>query len=120
MMCRECGCDDAHHEEHGGGHAHAHAHSHVGADGKMIWHVHETPEHSVPTGQNESAGTPEPASRVVPLGRAVLAENDLQAEANRTFFRTRGIRVFNLISSPGSGKTELLVKTLERLAAEGI
>ena len=97
-MCKECGCGEAnhHHHYHGDG-----MHAHTGPDGKIYYHTHET-------------------AQTVPLERAILAENDDAAERNRKIFRERGIRVFNLISSPGAGKTSLLVKTLERLKSEGI
>jgi hydrogenase nickel incorporation protein HypB len=42
------------------------------------------------------------------------ANNELAAEL-RDSWRERGVFVLNLISSPGSGKTSLLEKTLERL-----
>ncbi len=47
----------------------------------------------------------------------VLARNDALATANRQMFRDAGVRrAINLISSPGTGKTTLLVATLTRLA----
>lgn len=48
----------------------------------------------------------------VPLERKVLNENDRIAAALRDEFRKRGILVLNFISSPGSGKTALLERTL--------
>jgi hydrogenase nickel incorporation protein HypB len=55
--------------------------------------------------------TPEPPRQVI-LRQRVLAHNDSHAAANRQRFRTAGLGVVNLLSSPGSGKTALL----ERLA----
>ena len=52
----------------------------------------------------------------VPLEKKVLSENDRVAAGLRARFREHGILCFNLISSPGSGKTSLLEKTLESLA----
>ena len=49
----------------------------------------------------------------VPLERKVLSENDRIAAALRDRFRASGILCLNFISSPGSGKTALLEKTLE-------
>jgi hydrogenase nickel incorporation protein HypB len=46
--------------------------------------------------------------------RKVLSENDQIAARLRKSFRDHGILCVNLISSPGSGKTLLLEKTLER------
>jgi hydrogenase nickel incorporation protein HypB len=51
----------------------------------------------------------------VPLERKILSENDRIAAALRERFRERGTFCLNLISSPGSGKTSLLEKTLEIL-----
>jgi hydrogenase nickel incorporation protein HypB len=48
----------------------------------------------------------------VPLERKVLNENERIAAALRDEFRKRGILVLNFISSPGSGKTALLERTL--------
>jgi len=49
----------------------------------------------------------------VPLERKVLSENDRLAAELRTKFQAHGIFCLNLISSPGSGKTSLLERTLE-------
>lgn len=51
----------------------------------------------------------------VPLERKVLSENDRVAAELRTRFQEHGILCLNLISSPGSGKTSLLERTLECL-----
>ncbi len=48
----------------------------------------------------------------VPLERKVLSENDRIAGELRERFAQRGILVLNFISSPGSGKTALLERTL--------
>ena len=50
----------------------------------------------------------------VSLEKKVLSENDRIAGEIRDKFRQRGIVCLNFISSPGSGKTMLLEKTLER------
>jgi hydrogenase nickel incorporation protein HypB len=54
--------------------------------------------------------------RRVSLERSLLEKNDAFAARNRRHFQERGILALNLVSSPGSGKTSLLVATLERLA----
>jgi len=54
-------------------------------------------------------------SRMVQIERDILAKNDAYAAANRLCFDERGILALNLVSSPGSGKTALLVKTIELL-----
>ena len=51
----------------------------------------------------------------VPLERKVLSENDRIAAELRARFQRHGILCLNIISSPGSGKTSLLERTLESL-----
>ena len=51
----------------------------------------------------------------VSVAKKVLSENDRIASGLRARFREHGIFCLNLISSPGSGKTSLLEKTLESL-----
>lgn len=45
----------------------------------------------------------------------ILAKNNEYAKRNRHFFSERGIFALNLVSSPGSGKTSLLTRTLNDL-----
>jgi len=52
---------------------------------------------------------------VVTIERKVLEKNDALAAQNRLRFRDRGLFVFNLVSSPGSGKTSLLEQTIVEL-----
>jgi hydrogenase nickel incorporation protein HypB len=49
------------------------------------------------------------------LGEQILAKNDHLAEHNRGWLRDRGITAVNLMSSPGSGKTSLLERTIAEL-----
>ncbi len=51
----------------------------------------------------------------VSLERKVLSENDRIAAELRARFQEHGILCLNMISSPGSGKTSLLERTLESL-----
>ncbi len=51
----------------------------------------------------------------LPLEKKVLNENQRIAAELRDRFRSHGILCLNLISSPGSGKTSLLERTLEGL-----
>ena len=46
----------------------------------------------------------------------IFAENDRVASANRAVFDAAGVRVINLMSSPGAGKTLLLRETLRLLS----
>jgi len=50
---------------------------------------------------------------IVTVQRRVLEKNDEIARCNRAFFAERGTFVINLVSSPGSGKTSILERTLE-------
>jgi len=54
----------------------------------------------------------------VPLERKVLNENDRIAATLRERFKSHGVFCLNLISSPGSGKTSLLERTLEGFGPE--
>ncbi len=48
----------------------------------------------------------------------ILHKNNLLAERNRGWFQAKNILAINLVSSPGSGKTALLERTLRDLGAE--
>jgi hydrogenase nickel incorporation protein HypB len=51
----------------------------------------------------------------IPMEKKVLSENDRIAEQIRQELKRRGIPSLNFVSSPGSGKTSLLEKTLAEL-----
>src|ERR1700756_1386623 len=53
--------------------------------------------------------------RLVEVRRNVLKQNDMIARALRDQFRAAGVFVVSLVSSPGSGKTTFLEKTLTEL-----
>ena len=89
-MCENCGCSGT--PAHGHGHHHGHGHAHTHA------HAHVAP-------------------RTVDVRQSVLSENDRLAERNRGYFAARGMLVVNVVSSPGSGKTALLERTLADLKA---
>ncbi len=57
------------------------------------------------------------ASRKVRIETDILAKNNEYAARNRAFFAERGILALNLVSSPGSGKTSLLTRTISDLIA---
>ena len=62
-----------------------------------------------------AAANPEGRVRLLPLEQRLLRHNEELAAVNRQRFQAAGVRVVNLLSSPGSGKTALL----ERLARDG-
>ncbi len=53
--------------------------------------------------------------RLIEVRKNVLKQNDLVARALREQFRAAGVFVVSLVSSPGSGKTALLERTLTLL-----
>jgi len=56
--------------------------------------------------------------RIVQMNEPVLARNSNMAERNRLRFQQHGVTAVNLVSSPGSGKTALLERTLVDLRQE--
>ncbi len=56
--------------------------------------------------------------REVVVEENVLTKNDLLAERNRGYFEALDISAFNLVSSPGAGKTSLLERTVKDLGKE--
>jgi hydrogenase nickel incorporation protein HypB len=57
-------------------------------------------------------------ARLVSVERDLLARNDAIAEQNRRRFQATRTLTLNLVSSPGSGKTALLVETLRRIGKQ--
>ena len=47
-------------------------------------------------------------AKKIDINTSLKAQNDRIADANRSFFRGHNLRVYNLIGSPGCGKTSLL------------
>jgi hydrogenase nickel incorporation protein HypB len=90
-----------HHHADGTAHSHDHDDDHDHHD-----HEHEVGDHS---------GYATGGLRVDVLEK-ILGENDRTADANRADFRSAGVRVVNLMSSPGAGKTSLLGRVLQELA----
>jgi hydrogenase nickel incorporation protein HypB len=88
-MCKDCGCGLDPHE-----HAHPHEHPHD--------HGHGPHSHA-------------PAHRTLTVLQSILEKNDRLAERNRGYFKAKKVLVVNVLSSPGSGKTELLRRTLTDL-----
>jgi hydrogenase nickel incorporation protein HypB len=57
-------------------------------------------------------------TREIQVVRRVLDANDIMADRNRERFKAEKVFVLNMMSSPGSGKTTTLQKTLARLMPE--
>ncbi|WP_420338409.1 hydrogenase nickel incorporation protein HypB [Roseibium sp.] len=105
-MCTVCGCGSGETRiEDGTKHAPGHGHE-------------ATPDHSHHHHYGAGdAGASVPGmsqSRLIQLEQDILSKNNRYADANRRYFADRGIFALNLVSSPGSGKTSLLVETLKR------
>ena len=56
--------------------------------------------------------------RIVDLKKSVLDNNDKAAEELRGDLRRKGTFLLNLMSAPGSGKTSLVLRTIEKLRDE--
>jgi len=86
-MCTTCGCPTDTHDHH-------HHHHHEGH------HHHERPA----------------AGEKLSVEIDILAKNNRLAAGNRRFLREKGVFALNLVSSPGSGKTTILERTLRDLS----
>jgi len=58
-------------------------------------------------------------TRIVELRQGILKKNDELARGLRGRFEAAGVLVLNLVSSPGTGKTAFLQRTLQELRAQG-
>lgn len=56
--------------------------------------------------------------RVIELKESVFSDNKREAERVRHALKKSGTFLLNLMSSPGSGKTTTLLRTIERLSSE--
>ena len=133
-MCVTCGCNDtasvrldtgdghhehvladgsvvrhAHGQAHGHGHGHGHGHDHD--------HDHDHGHGPAPEPRHSHAAYAQDApAELVALETALLGKNQQGADRNRAWLAERGVLALNLMSSPGAGKTSLLVRTLQDLA----
>ena len=111
-MCTTCGC--------GGDDAVGAPHEHVGLDGVRYRHAHSDGHaHVHAHAPGSEGGQPSPEEgrpvRRLEVEQDILAKNDTFAASNRRRFEQDGVLALNLVSSPGSGKTSLLVRTIEAL-----
>src|ERR1039457_3856594 len=90
-MCATCGCD---------------------SDGHILIHEHELHNH---VHDHSHTGN---SKKVVEVEKDILHQNNLLAERNRGYFDAKNILALNLVSSPGSGKTSLLERTLKNLKGQ--
>src|SRR5216683_855022 len=95
-----------HHDHHGSG-ATDHDHPHVhGAAGEAI-------HYGAGLAGVHVAGLSQ--ERIVQIERDILGKNDDLANVNRARFAKARVFALNLVSSPGAGKTSLLVRTISDL-----
>lgn len=131
-MCTTCGCSssengvtfhkiEAHAHDHDGHHHHDHDHSHEGYNHHDHEHTHDHShghhhhhEHEHTHAHDHSHGHHHHTHEVniVELEKDILHKNQLSAERNRGYFEALNIFCVNLVSSPGSGKTSFLEKTI--------
>lgn len=97
-----------HEHEHAHEHAHEHEHDHDTEAGDL--HFGQGPAHAHVSGMSQQ--------RMVRIEQDILAVNNAHAADNRRWFTEHGVFVLNLVSSPGAGKTSLLVRTIEALQGE--
>jgi hydrogenase nickel incorporation protein HypB len=109
-MCTICGCSTAvlaaHPDREPPAHDHAHTHDHD--------HAHAHPHGTIDFG-NGPAGVHIPGlgqERTIRIERDILSKNDAFAATNRARLRNVGVFALNFVSSPGSGKTSLLVRMI--------
>ena len=115
-MCTVCGCGGTvtlgglelrHDEAHRLGLADPH-HGHDLGHGHGLLHVGTGPAGVSVAGVS--------LARLIEVETDILAKNDALATGNRRVLRALGAYAVNLVSSPGSGKTALLVRTIEAMA----
>jgi hydrogenase nickel incorporation protein HypB len=101
-MCGTCGCGEDNTVIIGKpGSEHEHGHHHH--------HHHDDHQHGHDHSHNDQE---------IRLEQDILMKNNLLAERNRGYFIAKNILAINLVSSPGSGKTSLLEKTIIELKDE--
>jgi hydrogenase nickel incorporation protein HypB len=107
-MCEICGCGNPESEvkiiKLGEDHSHEHSHEYSHTHTHSGEHDHDHHDHF--------------HDRRVAVEKDVMSQNNLLAERNRGYFEAKGIRAVNLVSSPGSGKTRLLERTIQELKNE--
>ncbi len=119
-MCDTCGCDGLENgikfhkpgEENDHDLNHDHVHEHNG-----IKHIHH---HTSSKEQNHAHKHSHDHShqKEIQIGQSVMQKNNMIAERNRGYFEAKNIFTLNLVSSPGSGKTNLLERTIKDLSGE--
>ena len=130
-MCETCGCgnpdefkihdhksDHDHHQDHDHEHGHEHMHEHDGhTHAHHHSHEHDHDGHSHTHDHPHDHSHDHAPKKVINLNMDILSENNRLAERNRGYFEGKHVLSLNLVSSPGSGKTTILEKTIRALIA---
>jgi hydrogenase nickel incorporation protein HypB len=125
-MCITCGCgtDSAHivksdHHQNHNHHDQNHDHTHTNHGDHDHHHHNHNHSHGVAHGHHhDNVQAQDVNGRLIHLERDVLHENALLAARNSGYLDAKKIFAINLVSSPGSGKTMLLERTLTDLKEE--
>ena len=104
--------DAGHIHDHSRDHEHDHQHSHGHEHGHDHGHKHDHHHNHGP-----HAHTHEPRG-IIDLQQSILQKNDALAARNRAWLAGREVLMLNLVSSPGSGKTSLLERTIRDLKGQ--
>lgn len=109
-MCTVCGCGEGETLIEGKSHTHEHHHEESGHK-----HSHSDNHHDYGQGAAHTHAPGLSQTRMVQIETDILSKNNEYAAANRRWFNEHNILALNLVSSPGSGKTSLLTRTIEDL-----
>jgi hydrogenase nickel incorporation protein HypB len=110
-MCDTCGCGKPDgFTIHDPKHTHEHEHTHENGHTHIHTHKHEN-EHEHDHGHDHEHSH----EKVISLNIDILSQNNITAVMNRRFFEGRRVLCLNMVSSPGSGKTTILEKTISHL-----
>jgi len=118
---------DHEHEHDGVKHSHDHSHSHHHKHGHEDHqhgdhtHTHDHDHHHHHDGhshEHHQASHDHSHGKEIAVEQDILGKNNLLAERNRGYFEAKNILALNLVSSPGSGKTSLLERTIKDLGKE--
>lgn len=111
-MCTVCGCGEGETRVEGNDHSQDHGHEH------QHHHHHDGDTHNYGVGPAHAHAPGMSQARMVRIEEDILGKNNEYAAANRLWFGEQGILALNLVSSPGSGKTVLLTRTIDDLKGE--
>lgn len=88
------------------------------AKGQKFYHHKDGHHHPHVDSGTPAIGVQKSGTREIKVVRRVLDVNEKMAAENRKIFAEAGVFVLNVMSSPGSGKTTTLEKTLAKIMPE--